>query len=275
MLENIIKRFIYHAVMVAVAATCMFPIAWMVSCSFKTQEEIFSSMSLIPSSFRWQNYVEAWTREGFGIYFLNSAIYTIAGVAGIIIVAALAAYAFSRMKFPGKDVLFYVMIASLMVPIPGSFVPLYVVLKNLGLLDTRLGIILPYINGGLAFAIFLLRTFFDEMPKDLEDAARIDGANKLRIFIHVAMPIARPALAVVVIFNFLGIWNEFILANIVFNNPEYMPIQVGLFKFQGSFMTEYPLLMAGLVIASIPVLVVYFLMQKHIISGITSGAIKS
>ena len=196
------------------------------------------------------------------------------GVFGIVAFSSMAAFAFSRLDFPLKNVFFYLLIASLMVPIPGAFIPLYVVLQKLGLLDTRLGVILPYINGGLAFAIFLLKTFFDDLPKDLEDAARIDGAGKFRIFLYVALPLSKSAMAVVVIFNFLGIWNEFLLASIVLTSPEKMPPQVGLLAFQGTHMTDYPLLMAGLVIASVPVIIVYLIMQRHIISGITAGAIR-
>ncbi len=272
------KRFylplLSHSFLILVSLTCLFPIAWMVSCSFKTQSEIFASMSLIPDHFLWGNYARAWVNGKFGLFFLNSVVYTVFGVLGIVGFSSMAAYAFSRLEFPLRNFFFYMMIASLMVPIPGSFIPLYVVLQKLHLLDTRLGVILPYINGGLAFAIFLLKTFFDDLPKDLEDAARIDGAGKFRVFIHVALPLAKSAIAVVVIFNFLGIWNEFLLASIVLQSPDKMPIQVGLFAFQGTHMTDYPLLMAGLVIASAPVIVIYLIMQRHIISGITAGAIR-
>lgn len=264
-----------HIFLILVSITCLFPILWMISCSFKTQSEIFQSMSLIPKNFLWSNYYNAWTHGNFGTYFFNSVIYTVSGVFGIVAFSSMAAYAFARLDFPFKNVFFYLLIASLMVPIPGAFIPLYVVLQKLGLLDTRIGVILPYINGGLAFAIFLLKTFFDELPKDLEDAARIDGAGKFRIFFHVALPLAKSAIAVVVIFNFLGIWNEFLLASIVLSSPSKMPLQVGMLTFQGTHMTDYPLLMAGLVIASLPVVIVYLIMQRHIISGITAGAIKS
>ena len=262
-----------HIFLLAMAAVSVFPLLWMVSSSLKTQETVFGDMSLVPGAWHFSNYYRAWIDGGFGRYFLNSIFYTSAVVIGIIVIASMAAYAFSRLKFPGKNLIFYMFMAAMMIPIQGSFVPLYVLLNNLHLRDTQAGYILAMINVGLATSIFLMKTFFDKMPKELEDAARIDGCSKIGIWRHVALPLAKPVIAVVVIYNVLNVWNEFMLALLIFDSPQLMPIQVGLIKFQGEFITQYPLLMAGLTTAALPVIILYVFMQKYIVKGVTQGTV--
>ncbi len=262
-----------HLFLLMMAVICVFPLLWMVFSSLKTPETIFRDLSLIPKSFHFENYYIAWQQGGFGRYFLNSIFYTVSVVVGIIIVSSMAAYAFSRCRFFGRKALFIMFMAAMMVPIPGSFVALYVLLNKIHLRDTPFGYILCMISVGLSTSIFLLKTFFDKMPKELEDAARIDGCSKLGIWWHVALPLAKPALAVVVVFNVLNVWNEYILALIIFDSRKFMPLQVALQTFQGEFVTNYPLLMAGLTITVLPVILVYFLMQKYIVKGVTSGSV--
>ncbi len=262
-----------HTFLLAVSVTCIFPLLWMVASSLKTQETIFKDMSLLPAHPHFENYVRAWVEGGFGRYFLNSIFYTVVVVAGIVVVSSMAAYAFSRLKFPGKNLFFFMFMAAMMIPIPGSFVPLYVLLNKLHLRNTPIGYILCMINVGLSTSIFLLKTFFDKMPKELEDAARIDGCTKLGIWWHVALPLAKPVLAVVVVLNALNVWNEYILALIIFDSKPLMPLQVALTQFSGEFVTEYPLLMAGLTITALPIILVYLLMQKYIVKGVTQGAL--
>jgi ABC-type glycerol-3-phosphate transport system permease component len=271
--KRVTTNLLIHLFLLTVAVTCVFPLLWMVSSSLKTQETIFKDTSLIPREFHFENYYLAWKEGGFGRYFLNSILYTTCVVIGIVIVASLAAYAFSRLKFPGKNILFYAFMAAMMIPIPGSFVPLYILLNKLHLRNTPVGYILAMINVGLSTSIFLLKTFFDKMPKELEDAARIDGCSKLGIWWNVALPLAKPVLSVVVVFNALNVWNEFILALIIFDSRALMPLQVALMTFQGEFITKYPLLMAGLTITALPIIIVYILMQKYIVKGVTAGAV--
>jgi len=273
--KHYLRLSIAHAICLTVAAACVFPLMWMVSSSLKTQQTIFTDLGLWVAHPHWRNYYVAWTRGNFGEYFFNSLFYTAVVVGGVIITASMAAYAFSRLKFPGRNILFVIVISTMMIPIPGSFIALYVLLNKLGLINTRLGYILPQINGGLALGIFLLKTFFDKLPQDLEDAARIDGCNKFQVYLHVAMPLAKPAIAVLAVFNALAVWNEYLLANLVLSDPHLMPLQKGLMVFQGAYITEYPLLMAGITISIIPILTLYFLMQRYIVAGITAGAIKT
>jgi multiple sugar transport system permease protein/raffinose/stachyose/melibiose transport system permease protein len=275
--EKVKKRtltFFIHCFLILVSASCLFPLWWAFASSLKTQATVFSDLSLFPKNPQWQNYLYAWTKADFGIYFLNSLIYTVAVVVGVILIASMAAYAFSRLQFPGKNIFFILLISTMMIPIPGSFIALYVLLNKLHLVDTRLGYILPQINGGLALGIFLLKTFFDDLPKELEDSARIDGCGRFRVYWHIALPLAKPAIAVLAIFNILAVWNEYLLAMLVLSDKNLMPLQRGLMVFQGAHITEYPLLMAGIVITILPVLVVYLMLQKHIIKGITAGAVK-
>ncbi len=271
--KNTISFFI-HFFLVLVSLACLFPLWWAFASSLKTQQTVFNDLSLFPKNPHWENYYYAWTKADFSIYFLNSLFYTVVVVIGVLLVASMAAYAFSRLQFFGKNILFIILISTMMIPIPGSFIALYVLLNKLHLVNTRLGYILPQINGGLALGIFLLKTFFDDLPKELEDSAAIDGCGRFRTYWHIALPLARPALAVLAIFNILAVWNEYLLAMLVLSSKELMPLQRGLMVFQGAHITQYPLLMAGIVITVLPVLVVYLLLQKHIIKGITAGAVK-
>jgi len=267
-------NFFSHTFLIIVSLSCLFPLWWAFASSLKTQETVFNDLSLFPKNPHWENYFYAWTKADFGLYFLNSLMYTACVVFGVVLIASMAAYAFSRLQFPGKNFLFLLLISTMMIPIPGSFIALYVLLNKLQLVGTRLGYILPQINGGLALGIFLLKTFFDDLPKELEDSARIDGCGRFRVYWHIALPLARPAIAVLAIFNILAVWNEYLLAMLVLSRKELMPLQRGLMVFQGAHITQYPLLMAGIVITVLPVLVVYLMLQKHIIKGITAGAVK-
>ncbi len=270
---NLFQNFFVHAFLLTVTFSCLFPLFWMVRCSVMTNSTILVDKSLIPGTIVWHNYVVAWTKGNFGIYFLNSMIYTVSVVFGIVVISSLAAYAFSRLKFPGKNLIFGLFVAAMMIPLPGSFVPLYVMMTKLGLVNNRAGYILCMINVGLSLSILLLKTFFDKMPSDLEDAARIDGCSKLGIWRHVALPLARPALAVIVIYNSLNVWNEYILATLLLSDKAKMPLQRGLEVFRGAHQVDYPVLMAGLTLTALPIILIYLLMQKHIVKGLSSGAV--
>ncbi len=274
MIESKKLRISAYIILLIAAIICLFPLLWMVSSSLKPLDEIFTNMSLLPKRFYFKNYIDAWVKGKFEVYFLNSVIYTICSVFGILLISSLCGYALARLNVPFKNLIFLILIIPLIVPLPGTFVPLYVLLKKLGLLDTRIGLILCYINGGLAFGIFLLKSFFEEIPKELEEAAIIDGATSFQIYFKIMLPLVRPALATLAIFNTVSIWNEFLLALIILQNPLKMPIQRGIMMFHGTHITEYGQLMAGLTIATLPVIIIYLLMQQHIIKGITAGALK-
>jgi raffinose/stachyose/melibiose transport system permease protein len=272
-LERLSQNTLLHIFLMIVALACLFPLFWMVRSSLMSNATIFTDRALIPGELNWQNYVTAWTKGHFAVYFLNSVIYTVSVVFGIVIISSLAAFAFSRLEFPGKNIIFYTFIGAMMIPLPGSFVPLFVMMNKLHLVNTRIGYILCMINVGLSLSILLLKTFFDKMPSDLEDAARIDGCSRLQIWWHVALPLARPALAVIVIYNVLNVWNEYILATLLLNDKDLMPLQRGLMVFNGAYQVDYPILMAGLTMTALPIIIVYLIMQKHIVKGLSAGAV--
>ncbi|OQX87660.1 MAG: hypothetical protein B6D55_02730 [Candidatus Omnitrophica bacterium 4484_70.2] len=274
--KKVFLLFIIHTFLISVALSCIFPFVWMVNSSFKTNYEFINDYGFrLPQKFVWENYLLAFCKGKLGVYFLNSVMYTFFSVIGIVLVSSLAGYSFSRLQFKGKNFIFSLFLAAMMIPIPAGFVPLYVLLKGVGLLNTRTGYILAMINVGLSLSIYLYKTFFDQLPKDLEDAARIDGCNKLRIWWHVIFPLAAPATGVVVILNSLNVWNEFVLALVIFSKKSLMPLQVGLNDFANSSvgLTQHTVLMAGLTIAAIPIITLYLFMQKQIIKGITKGAL--
>ena len=303
--QQFVANSLVHVFLITVAVTCIFPLLWMFGSALKTQSTVFSDMSLLPRSMHWENFILACTKGGFGVYLLNSCVYTVIVVFGIVIFSSWAAFAFSRMNFPGKNLFFFMFLGAMMIPLPGSFVPLYVLVNNVrnillnsmnaslpfllkvlpdafvyNLIDfienqlyPRTAYILCMINVGLSFSIYMLKTFFDKMPKELEDAARIDGCTRLGIWWHVALPLAKPAIAVIIIYNALNVWNEYILANLILSSKDLMPLQRGLMVFQGEHITQYPLLMAGMTITVLPILIIYLVMQRFIIKGITAGAV--
>ncbi|RLD18978.1 MAG: carbohydrate ABC transporter permease [Caldiserica bacterium] len=272
--EKVKVILVSHLICILVTIACIFPLVWMVSSSLKTQETVFKDFSLIPKSPHFKNYLIAIKEANFGIYFLNSVFYTATVVLAIIFLSSMAAYAFSRLRFPLRSVFYIMLISTMMIPIPGIFIALYVLLNKLHLINTRIGYILCQINAGLPLSIFLFKTFMDKIPKELEEAAKVDGCNKFQIYWKIVFPLSRPTLGVIAIFNTLAVWNEYLLAMLVFSDKSLMPLQRGLMVFYGSHLTQYPLLMAGLTITTIPVLIVYFFMHRYIVSGIIAGALK-
>jgi multiple sugar transport system permease protein/raffinose/stachyose/melibiose transport system permease protein len=268
------KSVVKHTILISVAITCVFPLVWMFSSALKTQRTVFTDLSIIPAHPHFTNFVDAWVKGHFAVYFLNSVLYTVVCVFGVLLISSLAAFAFARLQFPGKNIIYFLFLITLMIPVPGAIVALYVLLIKLGLINTYIGYMLPQINGGLALGLFILRPFFERIPKDLEDAARIDGCGRMGIYWNVAIPLAKPALAVVALFTSLAVWNEFMLAQLVLQSQDLMPLQLGLVKFWGGTLTEYPLLMAGMAISVLPIIVAYIFLQRHIIAGVTAGALK-
>jgi ABC-type glycerol-3-phosphate transport system permease component len=273
--QSVVAKMIIHLLLMVWSVISLFPIIWMLSTSLKEKNEIYTNASLIPrNAFNFKNYIEAWNYGGFKLYVLNSLFYTTVVVVGVVLVASLAAFAISRLELAGKKPIYFVFMGTMMIPVPGAFISLFIVVSNLGLANTRLGYMLPLIAISLPISIFILKSFFDELPKEIEESAIIDGARSFQIYYKIMIPLARPAIATIVILNMLSVWNEFLLALVMFSNNKLMPIQMGLSVFVGQYTTQYELLMAAMSIMVIPVILVYVLMQKQFIQGITSGAIK-
>lgn len=260
-----------HLGITLVAGLFLFPFFWMVSNAIRPNDEIFSvPPRLLPSVMQWENFVSAWLFLPFGRFFLNSAL--VAGAITLItlIVSCLAGYAFARMKFPGRGGLFVVYLSTLMVPQAVVVIPLFLMMSTIGWVDTFQGLILPMAFS--SFGTFMMRQFFLTIPKELEDAAIIDGASRLRILISIFLPISTPALGLLCLFTFTGQWNSFLWPLVVVNDPELATIPLGLTLFQAQQGTEWNYLMAGATISMVPGLVLTILLQRFIFKGIAIGS---
>ena len=257
-----------HAALIAGSVVMLLPFAWMLSTSLKLPPEIFTYPPVwIPSTIAWQNYLKTVTVMPFGRFYLNSLIVTTSVTLLQLLTSSLAAFAFARMRFPGRNALFLLYLATLMIPFQVTMIPNFIVVRTLGWYDTYQALILP--PAFSAFSTFLLRQYFLGIPRDLDEAARIDGATSLRIWWQVIMPLAGPAIAALATFVSLNSWNDFLWPLIITNSPAMRTLPVGLSTFQGQYKTDWNLLMAGSVIAMVPVLLVYIIGQRWFIRGIT------
>jgi multiple sugar transport system permease protein/raffinose/stachyose/melibiose transport system permease protein len=261
-----------HALFGVLIVLTFFPFLLMVITSFKDNAQFYQSFFGIPQPLHPENYASAWAE--ISPYMLNSVIVTALSTAGVVVVSALAAYAFARFAFPGKEVLYYLIIALMMVPGVLTLIPSFVLVKDLGLLDTRWALILPYIAGGDVFAIFVLRAFFASLPEELFEAARIDGASELGAFWRIGLPLTMPALGTIAILQVLASWNDYIWPLIVLYDDAIKTLTLGLVAFQGRHTTDWGPLMAGYTIAIIPLVVLFALTTRTFIQGLTSGGLK-
>jgi raffinose/stachyose/melibiose transport system permease protein len=210
----------------------------------------------------------------FPIHLGNSLYVTSLTVALVVAFSTPAAYAFARYRFPGRELVFYAFIAAMMIPPQAILIPMFQFLKSLHLLNTLTGLALSYVGGGTAFAIFLMRTFFLSLPRELGDSARIDGCNDFQVFWHIYLPLAGPGVATVVIIQSLYTWNEFMFSNTLITSPGEKTVQAAVFQAVGQYGTDYTALCSGLIIALVPVILVYLALQRQFISGLTAGALK-
>ena len=257
-----------HLVLMVVGFVMLMPFLWMLSTSLKFPHEIFTyPPTWIPSKIRWENYFDAFTAVPFGRYYTNSLVVALSVTCIVLITSSLAAYAFSRLKFPGREMLFVIYLATLMIPFPVLLIPNFLIVREFGWYDTYAALILP--PAFSAIATFLYRQAFRGIPKELDEAARIDGASSWRIWWNVIMPNAVPVTAALAIFTFLGNWNEFLWPLVVTHSQEMRTIPIGLNSFQGQYSVQWELLMSAAVIAIFPVVVVFLFAQKWIIRGVT------
>lgn len=263
-----------YAALTLAALAMALPLAWVVLCAMKTNAEIFASPWSLPAEWDWRNFVEAVTVGKLHRYALNSVVVTCITVLSLLFVASLAAFAFARLDFPGRDLLFPVFLVGLVVPIQGVLVPLFVMLREAGILYTRAALILPYLAWGLPLGIYVLRAYFLTIPSDLEDAARIDGCSPFALYWRIMLPIARPALAAVTVFSALDAWNELLLAQLFIADDALRTLPVGILHFSGHHRSDYALVFAGLSLCAVPVVLLFVCLQRWFVSGLTSGALK-
>jgi multiple sugar transport system permease protein len=263
-----------YLLLLLIVALIAGPFLWMISNAFKDQTTIYSNPpTWIPSPAIFDNFVTAWTQVPFGMFFLNSIKVASLITMGQLVTCSMAAYAFARLRFPGREVVFGLYLSSLMVPGQVIVIPLYILMRNLGLVDTHAALILPALAS--AFGTFLLRQFFLTIPRELEEAAIIDGAGMMRVLLTIILPLSRPALAALAIFTFTYFWNDFFNPLIFLDSPQNLTLPVGLALLQGQYSGTSPAVMlAGVCMAIVPVFIVFLIGQRHIVEGITLTGLK-
>lgn len=261
------RTFLFHFILIIGASAMVLPFLWMILTSLKTYaESIQVPPVLIPEDFQWGNYKEVFGLLPFFKFMYNTVIITVLRTVGQLFLCSLAAYAFARIEFPGRNILFLLALTVLMVPGQVFLLPQYMIMVKLGWLNSLQAVIVPGLFS--AFGTFLLRQFFMGLPKELEEAARLDGCNHFQIYWKVMLPLAKPGLIALGIFTTLWSWNELMWPMIVNSSPESMTLSVGLSSLQGQFLTNYPILMAGSFLAILPMLILFIFLQKQFIEGI-------
>lgn len=268
-------RALVWAMLLGGAVLMLAPFLWLVSTSLKTQQQVFLyPPQWIPNPVRWQNYPDALSQVPFGQFSLNTLLITLVTMAGVLLTSSMAAYGFARLRFPGRDFFFVLLLSALMLPYAVTMIPQYIMFKYLGWIDTYLPLTVPPWFGGGIFNIFLLRQFFRTIPSDLVEAARIDGAGEIRIYAQVMLPLAGASLAVVAIFTFINTWNDFMGPLIYISTHDKYTIALGLAMFKGLYSTQWQYLMAASTVMITPIIVLFFLAQRYFVQGIVMTGTK-
>ena len=268
-----VRRAPAFALLAAISVGTVYPLIWLVLNSLKRGDEMFEASWALPRTWQWANYPRAW-RFGLGHFMANSVLITAVSVVAIVLLAALAAYVMVTLRFRGSLVLHGIIMGGLIVPPEVSLFPLFKIMLVLGIYNTYFAMILPDIAYGLPFTVLLLRAYMTQIPMEMAEAARIDGAGLLRCFWSVYLPLARPALAAAALVQGMRVWNEFIFALTFVGRDALRPLTVGLTTFGDSLQTDWPVLLAGLVISIAPVLAAFLAMQRQFMGGLTTGALK-
>ncbi|MEO7448055.1 MAG: carbohydrate ABC transporter permease [Humibacillus sp.] len=265
-----------HVVLAFWTVIIIVPLMWTVMTSFKTTSEIFASPFTLPTSLSFTNYVTAWTTSGIGAFFVNTVIVVGAALVIVMILGAMCAYVLARFDFFGARAIYYLMLAGLTFPVFLAIVPLFFVLKGVGLLNTLPGLILTYVAFALPFTVFFLYPFFKNLPDEIAEAAEVDGAGEWRKFFQIMLPMAKPGMASVAIFNFLGLWNQFLLPTALNTNRDNYVLSQGMASFasQANYAVDFGALFAAVVITVVPVLVVYLIFQRQLQGSVSAGTMK-
>ncbi len=263
-----------HVLLIVFAAISLYPILVMWVTALRPAAEAMQDPFGLPSSLYLDNIATAWTRGRFATYFLNSVIITAPAVIGVTVLSALAGYGIARFRFPGRGPIFVIILLGLTIPFQSVMIPLYYQLLAMGLLGTYWSVILPSIAFGLPFGILLMASSFEDLPSELSDAARVDGCKELRIFWSIMLPLARPAISTLIVFQFMRTWNEFLMPLLYLQDEALRPIPLGVMFFQGAYTRDIGLIAAGVTLATIPVILVYLIFQRQFVRGLTAGAVK-
>ena len=262
-------------ILLLIAITQIFPLYWLITFSLKSNTEIFGENVIgLPKVWRWDNYVKALSSSNLIRYFLNSVLYTVVTVAVAGIIAAMAAYAVSRMIWKMRNIVYGLFMIGIMIPAQAALLPLFQILDKLGLKGGYLGLMIPYIAGALPMSIMILVGFYRGIPREMEEAAYIDGCGIFKCFVQIILPMVKPAIATASIFTFLGTWNELMLANTFVDSDMYRTLPVGIMSLAGQYSTEWGLIGAGMVIATLPTIIIYFFLSKQVQESLVVGAVK-
>ena len=269
-------RSIVYVLLSVVALIWIYPFIWMITASLKTQDEFFASgLSLIPKSLNFENYVRAWNNANFGVYFKNSIIVTVSVVVIVLLATSSAGYVMGRYAFVGKKLIMGIFMASITIPLVFTVIPIYELLKEMGLEQNLLGLILAEAGGGHVIFLMLFSSFYGGIPKELEEAATIDGSGFLKTYSSIMFPLAKPIMATVVIMQFIWTWNSFLLPLIVtLSRPELRTLAVGLYALRGENVVDWTGIAAGACIAVLPIILIFICLQRYFVDGV-AGAVKS
>lgn len=272
------KISIYHIVcaviLLIMVVICIYPILWMFFGSMKDKAEFYTNIWGLPQKIHLDNYIAAWKNADLGRRFINSLIVTLGSMCIMIPVTSCAAYAVARLNFKGKNLIYMYLLLGIMIPAGVLGIPTFTVAMKMGLLNSHFGLMLIYAAQNIAMGMFIMRGFFISLPKELEEAAMIDGCSRFGCFVRIIVPLARAGVATQVIFNGLTIWNDYFMANIMITKDELRTLPLSIANFVGKHSTNYPELFAMLTMATIPVIIVFVLSQKSFIEGVAAGAVK-
>lgn len=270
-----LRRLLFHVVMIALCFVWIYPFLWMLSASFKTDGEFFANgLKLLPDSFQLDNFRRAWEGANFDTYFVNSIVISVSTIAIVLFATATSGYVMGRKSFAGKSVVFALLVASMFVPMEFAIIPIFDLVKQLGLMNSLLGVILAEAGGNHILFILLFATFFRQIPSELEEAAIVDGSGFFRTFARIMLPLAKPIIGSVTIMQFIWSWNSFMLPLILtLGKPGLRPLAVGLYTLQGENVVDWTGIAAGGTIAILPIVIVFLLLQRYFVDGV-AGAVK-
>jgi raffinose/stachyose/melibiose transport system permease protein len=253
----------------------LIPLMWILFGAVKDRGRIIRNPLGFPETWHWSNFAEAWEGGNFSTYFVNSILVVVPVVLGVLFLALLASYAFALMSFRGRDALFILFLAGMTIPLSVLIIPLFYEMVTLKIHNTLWALILPQIAIALPFSILLIYSFIRDLPREILDSGRIDGCTSFGLLRYIVMPLSRPALLTLLVFNFMWTWNQFLLPTVLIQKDSKRTLPVGLNFFQGQFANDIPLLMAGATITFLPIILIYLIFQRHFIRGIAAGALKS
>ena len=270
-LRDRFTRVVGLLVLILWSITAVYPLLWATFTSLKTREELFANTWGLPSNPQWSNYVYAWGTGNMGAAFVNSIIVTSLSIVLLFVISPMAAYALARAEYRGKGTILYILLAGMYIAPQVSIVPLAILLQSLGLMDSAIGLVMVYVASGLPYSIFISRLGFLSIPSSLEDAAKVDGLSTFQTYRKVALPLALPSVFIAMILEAIFIWNDFLYPLVFITSPDKNTLPLGLFRFQGSYLIQYGPLAAGIMISTVPLLILYILFSERIKKGIAAG----